>query len=251
MTGIIQATMPKNRAIVQEPEPEALCGVDEAGRGPVMGPLVIVGVRTRDDGPLREIGVRDSKKCTPEYRERLGPAIRRFCEQVVVRTVSAENIDAMREKMTLNQIEEIEFAETIRDLLTSKFPSGRKPERIKVFVDAADANAQTFRDGILERLGIHIDLISEHKADVNYPVVSAASILAKLIRDSEMEKISKQAGEDVGSGYPADPITIAFIEKSIKKDGALPPHTRKSWETVKRYMRKEKKLDDFVKTNER
>jgi len=227
--------------------PDSLCGVDEAGRGPVLGPLVVVGIRTRDDGPLREIGVKDSKKCTPELRERLGPQIRRFCEHVVVRIIPAERIDSLRQRMTMNELEADVFADVIRGLLTSRFPSGRTPGNIKVFVDAADANAQTFKRRVLKSLGAKVDLVSEHKADVHYPVVSAASILAKLIRDEEMAKISKELGENVGSGYTSDPVTIAFIQKAVNENGALPPHTRRSWETVRQYLKKDRKLDEFVR----
>jgi ribonuclease HII len=225
--------------------PDSLCGVDEAGRGPVLGPLVVVGVRTRDDGPLRDIGVRDSKKCSPEMRERLGPQIRRFCEQVVVRKVPAEKIDALRRRMTMNDLEAEVFADVIRDLLTARFPSGRTSGNIRVYVDAADANAQTFKRRILLSLGTKVEIVSEHKADVNHPVVSAASILAKLIRDEEMARISKELGENVGSGYTGDPVTRAFIEKTVRENGALPPYTRQSWETVRIYLNKDRRLEDF------
>jgi len=226
--------------------PESIIGVDEAGRGPVLGPLVVVGVRTRDDGPLREIGVRDSKKCPPEMRERLGPQIRRFCEHVVVRVIPAERIDSVRAKITINELEAEVFADVIRGLLTSKFPAGRTPGAVRVFVDAADANAPAFKERILHHLGFRVDLISEHKADDTYPVVSAASILAKLTRDEEMARISREVGAEVGSGYPSDPVTMAYIEKAIRENGVLPPHTRKSWETVQRFLRKDRKLDEFA-----
>jgi ribonuclease HII len=239
--------MASNALLAHGGVPESLIGVDEAGRGPVMGPLVVVGVRTRDDGPLREIGVRDSKKCTPELRERLGPQIRRFCEHVVVRMIPAERIDSARERMTLNELEAEVFADVIRGLLTSKFPSGRTPGSIRVYVDAADANAAAFKERVLSHLGVRVDLISEHKADDTYPVVSAASILAKLARDEEMARISREVGENVGSGYPSDPVTMAYIEKAIRENGVLPSHTRKSWETVQRFLRKDRKLDDFAK----
>jgi len=227
--------------------PESLIGVDEAGRGPVLGPLVVAGVRTRDDGPLREIGVRDSKKCTPELRERLGPQIRRFCENVVVHIIPADKIDAARERTTLNGLEAALFADVIRGLLSSKFPSGRTPGRVRVFVDAADANAAAFRESVLGHLGFRVDLVSEHHADGTYPVVGAASILAKLARDAEMDRISREAGEPVGSGYPSDPVTVAYIEKAIRENGVLPPYTRRSWETVRRFLRKDRRLDDFGK----
>lgn len=239
--------MLQHEVISHAEAPDSLCGVDEAGRGPVLGPLVVVGIRARDDGPFREIGVRDSKKCTPEQRERMGPQIRRFCEHIVVRIIPAERIDSLRRQMTMNELEADIFADVIRGLLTARFPSGRTPGSIKVYMDAADANAQAFKRRVLKSLNTRVDLVSEHKADVNYPVVSAASILAKLIRDEEMARISKELGEDVGSGYTSDPVTRAFIERSTKENGALPPHTRKSWETVRIYLKKDHKLEEFVK----
>jgi ribonuclease HII len=163
----------------------------------------------------------------------------------VVRIIPAERIDSVRAKMTLNELEADEFAEVIRGLLTSKFPAGRTPGSVRVYVDAADANAQAFKERVLRRLGVRVDLISEHKADDTYPVVSAASILAKLTRDEEMARISSEVGENVGSGYTSDPVTMAFIERAIRENGVLPPHTRKSWETARRLMRKDRRLDEF------
>ena len=237
--------MAELEVLVPAKNPDGLCGVDEAGRGPVLGPLVVVGIRTQDDGPFRDIGVKDSKKCTPELRERLGPQIRRFCEHVVVRVIPADRIDSLRRRMTMNELEAEVFADIIRGLLTSRFPSGRTPGSIRVYVDAADANAHTFKQRILRHLNTRIDLVSEHKADVRYPVVAAASILAKLIRDEEMRKISKELGEEVGSGYPSDPVTRAYIEKAAGSNGSLPPHTRKSWETVRLYLKKDHKLNEY------
>lgn len=237
--------MPTRSLVGEGGPPESLIGVDEAGRGPVLGPLVVAGVRTRDDGPLREIGVRDSKRCTPEMRERLGPQIRRFCENIVVRVIPPERIDSARERCTLNELEAELFADVIRGLLTSKFPSGRTPGRVRVFVDAADANPAAFREEVLRHLGFRLDLVSEHRADDTHAVVGAASILAKLERDAEMARISREAGEAVGSGYPSDPVTVAYIEKAIRENGVLPPYTRRSWETVRRFLRKDRRLDDF------
>ncbi|MEM2869489.1 MAG: ribonuclease HII [Thermoplasmata archaeon] len=230
----------------QAPGAEELIGVDEAGRGPVLGPLVIVGVRIRDDRTLRELGVRDSKLCTPETRRRLGAGIRRLCEDVVVRKIPAEEIDSYRDRGSLNELEAEVFADVIKALLTSRLPAGRAPSGVRVFVDAVDTDAHQFGLRVLHHLGLRIELVSEHRADVKYPVVSAASILAKLIRDEEMEKISREAGEDAGSGYPADPVTIAYIKKYFETTGTLPPHTRTSWETVRKLVRQERKLDEFA-----
>ena len=77
-----------------------------------------------------------------------------------------------------------------------------------------------------------VKIISEHKADINYPVVSAASVIAKVERDAEIKKLSEKFG-DVGSGYPHDDETIAFLRKYLLKYNELPPFARKSWETIK------------------
>ena len=55
-----------------------ICGVDEAGRGPVIGPLVVAGVKCENDIQLKEIQVRDSKKYTPIKRTQLAEKIKRI-----------------------------------------------------------------------------------------------------------------------------------------------------------------------------
>ncbi len=225
--------------------PRSIIGVDEAGRGPVLGPLVVVGVSVADDGPLRRLGVKDSKLCTPATRRRLGPEIKRLCESIVARAIPPERIDMYRAQGSLNELEAETFADVIKGLLMTKLPGGPGRADVVVFVDAVDTDAQEFRERILRHLGSRVELVSEHKADARYPVVSAASILAKLMRDEEIERISREAGEDVGSGYPSDPLTMAYIERAIRASGAPPPHTRASWETVRRLLRRERRLDEF------
>ena len=94
-------------------------------------------------------------------------------------------------------------------------------------------------------------IISKHKADEKYPVVSAASILAKTRRDEEIQKIAQQLEKKLnlplGSGYPADPITQKFMKTWLLRYGKLPPHTRHSWKTSKNLLRERnnKKLDEF------
>ena len=242
--------MPGEEAFPTRRAPVALIGVDEAGRGPVLGPMVVAGVRVAADAPLRELGVRDSKLCTPETRRRLGPQIRRLCEDVVIKKIPPERIDSYRRSGSLNELEAEVFAEVIRALLTARLPAGPEPDAVRVFVDAVDTDAQAFRSRLLQHLGLRVELVSEHRADERYPVVSAASILAKLTRDEEMERISAEAGEDAGSGYPSDPVTMAYIERAIRATGAPPPHTRLSWETVQRLLRRDKRLDDFAPRRE-
>jgi ribonuclease HII len=85
----------------------------------------------------------------------------------------------------------------------------------------------------LEFLPFKVQIISEHKADKKYPIVSAASIIAKVERDKAIKEIEEKYGE-VGCGYPTDPKTIKFLEKYLKKYGKYPEFVRKSWKPAKR-----------------
>jgi len=200
-----------------------ICGIDEAGRGPVMGPLVVAAVLVEDDTRLREIGVKDSKKLTPATRERMYGLIVKAAEYRIL-VLSAEEIDVQRSSRSMNEIELQMFADVV---------SGAKISRI--YADCPDVNEAAFSSALSARLG-DVKVIGKHKADDIYPVVSAASVLAKVTRDRIVNEISKEFGTDIGSGYPSDPVTTGFIAKWIKENGNPPPHTRRSWETVKKMM---------------
>ena len=197
------------------------CGVDEAGRGPVMGPLVVGAVYVDDDAALRELGVKDSKKLSPKRREELYDRIIDVAEGYSIITLSAEEIDARRARMSLNMVEMEMFAEAV-----SCMPVTR------VYVDCPDPNEEKFGNMLSVRID-NTPVTARHKADDTYPVVSAASILAKVTRDRLIAEISEEFGENIGSGYPSDPVTISFIEKWLKEKGCTPRHTRNSWDTVK------------------
>jgi ribonuclease HII len=101
------------------------------------------------------------------------------------------------------------------------------------YVDASDVNAERFGDWIRGHLPFKTKVISEQKADVNYPVVAAASIVAKVRRDELISELHKKYGF-FGSGYPADHRTIAFLERWVREHGELPEFARKSWKTAQR-----------------
>ncbi|MFO7990956.1 MAG: ribonuclease HII [Thermoplasmata archaeon] len=214
-----------------------ICGVDEAGRGPVIGPLVVAGVCLKEDKKLIEMKVKDSKRHTANRREELAKEIYKM-GGCAVRVIPAEDIDALRTQMTMNVMEADFFSSIINELCS---------EGDTVYVDSASANEKNFARMIEGKLDVDVDLISEHKADDNYPVVSAASICAKVRRDEEVKKIEEKLGEDIGSGYPSDPNTRRFLKKWIGKKGELPPYVRRSWKTCQDLMtlHKTKKLDDF------
>jgi len=211
-----------------------ICGLDEAGRGPVMGPLVVAAVLVEDDRLFREWGVKDSKQHKPEERERLGALIRSFSSWKVV-VIPHDQIDERKGSTSLNTLEIRAFASLVDDL---------RPR--KAYVDACDVSELNFKRALSKEIKWKTELICEHKADENYPVVSAASIVAKVRRDEEMRKIGRELG-DVGSGYSSDPKTRAFLEKWIRENGDLPPYTRRSWATAKEMLGASKisKLTDW------
>jgi ribonuclease HII len=108
-------------------------------------------------------------------------------------------------------------------------------------------NEERFGKDIKEELDFEIEIISKHGADETYPIVSAASIIAKTTRDYEVKKIKEELGSDLGSGYPSDETTIKFLEKWIHDYGELPPYTRRSWKTAQRILSqsKTKKIEDY------
>lgn len=216
-----------------------LCGADEAGRGPVIGPMVVAAVKVDKEDFLREIGVRDSKKCTPQRRERLAELIKDRCEYEIL-IVPPEEIDSMREQMTINELEVEVFAKVLNRLCS---------DGCELYLDAADVNEERFGEEIGRKLSFRPKkIVAKHGGDDMYPVVSAASILAKVSRDHEIERIKEELGE-IGSGYPADPITKEFLKNWVKEHGDLPPYTRRSWKTAKRALEsaKMRTLDDFMR----
>jgi ribonuclease HII len=212
-----------------------ICGVDEAGRGPVIGPMVVAGLALTSESQLEGLNVRDSKKCTPKRREKLAAELKEFATFEAI-IIPAADIDAMRERMTMNQIEIKLFASVLAKI---------KPSL--AYVDSADVDEKRFAKDIVNELGFDLKIISKHGADEIYPIVSAASIIAKTTRDFEITKIKKILGADMGSGYPSDKTTIAFLERWIEKNGTPPPHTRHSWKTTQRIINnvKTKKIEDY------
>ncbi|HSV42801.1 MAG TPA: ribonuclease HII [Methanomassiliicoccales archaeon] len=209
--------------------------MDEAGRGPVLGPLVVAAVMLPDDSPLREMQVRDSKKLSAAKRDALALEIRKVA-RVEVRSLEPAEIDGRGAQRSLNVLEAEAFASLIERL---------RPD--EVFVDACDAVEDNFSRAIRTNLSYMPMMVCKHRADDLYPVVSAASIIAKTVRDARIEEISRELGADIGSGYPTDEVTIRFLTNWIKEKGDLPPQARRSWETASRLLRESKtrKITDW------
>lgn len=201
-----------------------IAGIDEAGKGPVLGPMCVAGVVIEEKkiSELIELGVKDSKLLSSKKREALVSGIKMLADRYYILEVAPSQIDELRKIMTMNEIMVLCYARVLERL---------KPEH--AFVDAADVNALRFGENIKKRYG-KAEIISEHDADKKYPVVSAASILAKVRRDALIKALEENAGVEIGSGYPGDPKTIKFLEDWFQKHGELPEFARNSWETSRR-----------------
>jgi len=209
-------------------------GIDEAGRGAVIGPLVVCGVVIDEEKEkeLKELNLKDSKELTPKRREELAEKIEKIADNIIVLQVSACTIDSMRRSgINLNQIEAIKMADAINMLL---------PE--KVIIDLPGYNSNKFKDFLFSKLdedAKKAEFILENYADKNYPVVSAASIIAKVERDKKIDLLKKEFNYDFGVGYSHDERTIAFLEKLARENnGKMPKNIRTTWETVQEIVKK-------------
>ena len=205
-----------------------IAGIDDAGRGPVIGPLIIAGVLLAEEDvwKLKPLGVRDSKLLSPQRREQLAFEIKRLALKYHVESLSPAEIDKVvetgRRLHRLNRLEADVMAKVIEAL---------KPD--VAYVDASDVLADRFKEHIMEKLTISPEIISEHKADAKYPIVSAASIIAKVERDRAMQELKERYG-DMGSGYVTDPKTVGFLENWLAKHDSYPEFVRKSWKPAKK-----------------
>jgi|TARA_Y100000310_G_scaffold187737_1_gene187761 ribonuclease HII len=213
--------------------PGLVAGLDEAGRGPVLGPMAVAIVATDDEEALRALGVRDSKQLSPQRRAELAAAIRQSCE-CAVELIEPETIDRFVAEGGLNRLEERAFARLIAQLAPTV-----------AFVDSPELDGEKVGARISGRLppGLECQVIARTKADQNIPAAAAASILAKEAREAAMARLREELGE-CGSGYPSDERTITFLKEYRRERGKWPPGTRKSWKTLER-LEPRVTLDDF------
>lgn len=218
---------------------QIVLGVDEAGRGPVLGPLIVGGFAMDETslGRLVEIGVRDSKELSPRAREQIYEELGRYGRRETI-VIAPRQIDGAVARGALNDLEARAFGEMI----------GRvRPSR--TFVDACDPNASRFGATVRRLSAWEGAVVSRHKADRDFPLVGAASIVAKVVRDRAMVELGRELGEDIGSGYQTDPVTIAFLKAHLPRAGERPAWLRSSWSTTARLMaeRSNRTLDDFAR----
>jgi ribonuclease HII len=200
-------------------------GIDEAGRGPVIGPMVMAIAVIDDMDKLKNIGVRDSKELSPQGRSRLLNVLRSILTYMDYEVIEPETIDRYVYLNALNKLE----AEVAVKLIGRAL---RIVNLDRVYIDSPDPNAKRYGDLIRRSVG-SVEVISMNKADKLIPIVSAASIIAKVTRDSIIEELHREYG-DFGSGYPSDPRTIGFLRNWVREHGDLPPIVRRSWSTIRR-----------------
>ena len=215
-----------------------ICGVDEAGKGPVIGPLVVAAVKVNNAKDIENIGFKDSKQLTSTKRKELYDLIKSEFEYAV-EIIEPEIVDEYRKRNKLNQLNREAFERLISKL-----------DPKVAYVDAADVNEDRFGNEIKKGLTNQndTDIISMHKADAKIPVVAAASIIAKETREKEIERMKHRIG-DFGSGYPSDEKTIKFLKSFYADNGKWPEGTRKSWKTLDR-IRPVKTLEEFGEKND-
>ena len=200
-------------------------GVDEAGRGSIIGPLVVAGIGIRESklAELRRMGVRDSKTLTPKARAKLFGEIIKIVDSICIRKVEPGEVDGSVAMHGLNRLEAKVMAAVIDSIGADE-----------VYVDCCDVNPTRYRESIAQCLSRRPKrLHSLHHADSLNIAVSAASIIAKITRDQEIQEIRNKYGPEIGSGYPSDGITMEFIRKWVAANGEAPEFARKSWKPLR------------------
>jgi len=192
-------------------------GVDEAGKGPVLGSMFVAAVRA-DPAALPE-DVDDSKRLAPDRRAALADEIRKLAADYAVVEVPVERIDDPETDM--NELTVQGHADALTQIAR---------DRSECYLDAGDTNAVRFERHVDDRVGASLELRAEHRADETYPIVAAASILAKEARESHVAALGSEFGS-VGSGYPSDDTTREFLRAFVREHGSLPACARASWQT--------------------
>jgi ribonuclease HII len=207
-------------------------GLDEAGRGPVIGSMFIGGYMLEEDKEdfLTDLDVKDSKKLSDKKRDRIEEELEEKGEKFL-KEITASEIDQLREVMTLNEIETQAFADVIE-----------RAEPDKVILDLPEPNAERYIKKVKAELPAKlqdIEIIAEHGADDTYPIVSAASIVAKTEREKHVERLHEKYGYDFGSGYPHDPPVKEFLREYFQENSELPSDTRMSWSSAEKIIEEE------------
>ncbi|WP_054843003.1 ribonuclease HII [Vulcanisaeta distributa] len=183
---------------------------------------------TNDMNKLKAIGVRDSKELSPAGRARLFSILKSTLNYIDYEIIEPRIIDDYVYMNALNILE----AEIAIKLINRALSNAALQI---VYIDSPDPRPERFRDMVKRGITGNVEVVAMNNADKLIPVVSAASIVAKVIRDSIIKELHREYG-DFGSGYPSDPRTTAFLRDWVRNHGDLPPIVRRSWSTVRRLL---------------
>jgi len=196
-----------------------ICGVDEAGKGSVLGPMVIAAVGCRDAGDLAPLPIRDSKALRPKQREAIYEILLRdFAISIV--TIDAAGIDEARSRMSMNECVAELHAEALM---------GLRPRL--AYVDACDVNAERYGKTVSNHLDFPCEIIAEHRADARHKIVGAASVVAKVTRDRS-DPGPQRAVRDDRERLPLRPGDDRVSQALYPQLREPPPCARRSWKTV-------------------
>lgn len=206
--------------------PGIVVGIDEAGRGSWLGPLVVGAVAMPSDrlDEVSATGAKDSKRLTPAAREAVYGRLARLgaCRSV---SIAPRTIDRSVARGQLNQLEARAFARLLRSFAPDV-----------AYVDACDVDAARFGRTVAALAGGTTRVVARHKADRDIPLVGAASVVAKVRRDRAIGRLAERLGEEIGSGYPSDERTVAFVRRTVRAGAPPPIWMRASWATTKRVI---------------
>jgi ribonuclease HII len=229
----------------QKDEPDLILGIDDAGRGPMIGAMALAGclVTKELEDEFKKLGVKDSKLVQPNKREILADEIRKKAVAFHVVLRHPYEIDhSINTGTNLNKVEALMAAEIINKLVENR------NEKIRVIIDCPSPNRESWRRYVVEHIMSmdNLAVVCEHKADRDYVAVSAASILAKSERERDVARLKQKIGKDFGSGYPSDPVSVEFLKKYFeehKKDGIF----RETWAPLlnNKKQKEQKKLGEF------
>lgn len=203
---------------------DLILGIDEAGRGPVIGPLVLVGVLI-DSSKLEELirlGVKDSKRLSRPQRALIAKQITSLASKIRLISISPQELEG-----NINEIELAATAQLIRELSADK---------VYLDVPVPLRGISRYVCELQRRLrGTQAEIIAENRADAKYSVVAAASILAKVERDRAIIELREKYG-DFGWGYPSESKTQSFLKDWYLAHREFPPYVRRRWLTARRII---------------
>jgi len=215
-------------------------GADEAGKGPVLGSMFAGAVAVDGDpGEVLPDDVADSKTLEPGHRRELDGRLRDDDRvRVAVAEISPARIDDPATDMN-----------TLTVAAQAEAVSAVAADGDRGVVDAGDTSEARFARRLREHATVDVDVTAEHGADSTHALVSAASVVAKVARDAHVDALpaAHDLDVDVGSGYPSDPTTRAFLAEYVAERGELPSFARASWSTCEDVLaaHEQSGLDEF------